>query len=85
MKTKLFLAAALVFSLTIISCGNKKNAATVSDTTEQVCDSACCKTANEACCAGDSVCSGTCDNKCSGNCEKTECPKKNCDSNCANK
>lgn len=41
MKTKVFLAAAFVFSLAMMSCGNKKAADANVETTVQVCDSAC--------------------------------------------
>ena len=81
MKTRVFLAVALVFSLSMMSCGNKKAAEANSETTTQVCDSACTKGAGE-CCANDSVCKGTCNGTCAGDCENASCPKKECDNAC---
>ena len=81
MKTRVFLAVALVFSLTMMSCGNKKAAEANSETTTQVCDSACTKGAGE-CCANDSTCNGNCDGACAGDCENAACPKKACDKAC---
>lgn len=81
MKTRVFLAVALVFSLSMMSCGNKKAAEANSETTTQVCDSACTKGAGE-CCANDSVCKGTCNGTCAGDCENASCPKKACDNAC---
>lgn len=81
MKTRVFLAVALVFSLAMMSCGNKKAAEANPETTTQVCDSACTKGAGE-CCANDSVCKGTCNGTCAGDCENASCPKKACDNAC---
>ena len=81
MKTRVFLAVALVFSLAMMSCGNKKAAEANSETTTQVCDSACTKGAGE-CCANDSVCKGTCNGTGAGDCENASCPKKACDNAC---
>lgn len=81
MKTRVFLAVALVFSLAMMSCGNKKAVEANSETTTQVCDSACTKGAGE-CCANDSVCKGTCNGTCAGDCENASCPKKACDNAC---
>ena len=81
MKTRVFLAVALVFSLAMMSCGNKKAAEANSETTTQVCDSACTKGAGE-CCANDSVCKGICNGTCAGDCENASCPKKACDNAC---
>ena len=72
MKTRVFLAVALVFSLAMMSCGNKKAAEANSETTTQVCDSACTKGAGECCANG----------TCAGDCENASCPKKACDNAC---
>lgn len=88
MKTRVFLAVALVFSLTVMSCGNKKAAEANSETTEQICDPACTKAAEKccagdsACCANDSICKKDCDKACAGDCEEASCPKKACDKAC---
>lgn len=89
MKTKFFLAAmAVAFSLTVVSCGNKKAAdgATAADSTavEQVCDSAkaCCKSDSAAacsdttktCCKEKAAC-----NKKTACDKKAACDKKGCD------
>lgn len=81
MKTRFILAAMLVFSLAMVSCGNKKTAETSSDAAVQVCDSACTKAA-EGCCANDSTCKGSCDGACSGDCSKADCSEKACDRAC---
>ena len=81
MKTRVFLAVALVFSLAMMSCGNKKAAEANSETATQVCDSACTKNAGE-CCANDSICKDGCKGSCGGDCEKAACQKKACDKAC---
>lgn len=81
MKTKLFLTVALAFSLTVISCGNKKNAGTTADSTEQVCDSVC-NASGASCNACDSACNEECKSTCAGDCEKTNCPQKTCGNSC---
>lgn len=83
MKTKVFLAVMFVFSLTVMSCGNKKAAEANADTAVQVCDSACTKNAGE-CCANDSICKDGCKGSCGGDCENNAaCQKKACDKACA--
>ena len=81
MKTKVFLAVALVFSLAMMSCGNKKSAETSSEKGIEVCDSICTRGAGN-CCDNDSVCTGTCKGTCAGDCENATCPKKTCDKAC---
>lgn len=81
MKTRVFLAVAFVFSLAMMSCGNKKAADANVETTVQVCDSACTKNAGE-CCDNDSTCNGNCNGACAGDCEKEGCQKNACDKSC---
>jgi hypothetical protein len=75
MKTKVFLAAvAVVFSLSVMSCGGKKAANTDATDTKAVeqCDStkACCKGDSAACCKGDSL------KACANDSTKACCKKK---------
>ena len=81
MKTRVFLTVAFVFSLAVMSCGNKKAADANAETTVQVCDSACTKNAGE-CCANDSACKGNCNGACAGDCDKVGCQKMACDKAC---
>lgn len=75
------MAVAFVFSLAMMSCGNKKAAGVNAETSVTVCDSACTKNAGE-CCANDSACKGNCNGACAGDCDKVGCQKKACDKAC---
>ena len=79
MKTKMFIAAfAAIFACSVMSCGNKKAAATEETAVEQI-EKSCCQ--SEGKCEGDceKKCEGTCEKKCEGACEKKcegACEKK---------